>query len=66
MCQKRRQIEELRANRDVPDPGYLARSMNVGVLRDAVNRGFVSEDGSLTRKGQNFLVEASTSTSVGE
>ena len=45
---------------------YLPKSMNLGVLGDAVVRGFVNEDGFMTRKGRNFLAAASTDTSVGE
>jgi len=64
--QERKPFERLLANRYGDGLVYLPKSMNLGVLGDAVVRGFVSEDGFLTRKGRNFLAEANTSTSVGE
>ncbi len=59
-------FERLLANRYGDGLIYLPKSMNLGVLGDAVVRGFVSEDGFLTKKGRNFLAAANTSTSVGE
>lgn len=59
-------IEKLLAHRYGDGLIYLPRTMNSGVLRDAVRQGFVSEEGFLTRKGRTFLAAASTSTSVGE
>ena len=37
---------------------YLPKSANFGILRDAVSRGLVSEEGYLTRKGRSFLANA--------
>jgi hypothetical protein len=62
----RQPLERLLAHRYGDGRIYLPKSMNSGVLRDAMRRGLVSEEGFLTRKGRDFLAAASTSTSVGE
>jgi hypothetical protein len=53
-----RPLAELLRNRYGDGQIYLPKSMSSGVLRDAVDQGFVSEEGYLTRKGRNFLAHA--------
>ncbi|MDA0821984.1 MAG: hypothetical protein O3C28_06120 [Proteobacteria bacterium] len=59
-------IKRLLAQRYGDGSIYLPKSANQGLLRDAVDKGLVSEDGYLTRKGRNFLAQADPATSVGK
>ena len=59
-------IEKLLTSRYGDGLIYIPKSMNSGVLQDAVSLGFVSEDGFLTRKGRNYLAKAKPVTSVGK
>jgi hypothetical protein len=59
-------IVKLLAHRYGDGSIYLPKSANRGLLRDAVNKGLVSEDGYLTRKGRTYLAQADTVTSVGK
>ncbi|MFT4560783.1 MAG: hypothetical protein ACI9BW_000518 [Gammaproteobacteria bacterium] len=59
-------IKKLLAHRYGDGSIYLPKSANTGLLRVAVKKGLVSEDGYLTRKGRNYLAQADPITSVGK
>ncbi|MEM7543630.1 MAG: hypothetical protein AAF384_18880 [Pseudomonadota bacterium] len=52
-------IAELIAHRYGDGLVYVPRTVRNGTFRDAINQGFISEDGFVTRKGRRLLARLS-------